>query len=73
MGCNCSVDSKKCEGNCIKVLGTIVGPCLSLFNHSCYPNVLRIFCKGGRVMLFSMRPIKKNEQVIKIDKITTVF
>lgn len=46
-----------------KLLGLTVAPCSSLFNHSCCANIGKLSCKNGVTMLFSVRPIKKNEQV----------
>ncbi|KAJ8679812.1 hypothetical protein QAD02_015599 [Eretmocerus hayati] len=57
----------KCEdpvgGFCDRVKGCILGPCSSLFNHSCDQNVDRLFLKGPRIMFFANQPIKKGEQL----------
>lgn len=59
-GCNCTNWK---HPDCYKTLGLIGAPACSLFNHSCVENVNRIYCRDGNIMLFSTRPIKKNEQV----------
>lgn len=62
--CDCRIeDRRKCSRECPKNLGTILTPCSSLFNHSCNANAYALSCKGGKRIIFSIRPIKKNEQV----------
>lgn len=48
-------------------LGNILAPVASLLNHNCNPNVSRLF-KNGKIIVFSIRPIKKYDQVYDIQK-----
>ncbi|KAJ8665310.1 hypothetical protein QAD02_006972, partial [Eretmocerus hayati] len=43
--------------------GTIFATCSSLFNHSCDPNVSKIFLPGPKIVLFTFRPVQKGEQL----------
>ncbi|KAJ8665312.1 hypothetical protein QAD02_006974 [Eretmocerus hayati] len=43
--------------------GSILGFYSSLFNHSCDPNVSKIFLPGPKIVFFAVRPIKQGEQL----------
>ncbi|KAJ8679982.1 hypothetical protein QAD02_015769 [Eretmocerus hayati] len=51
------------ESTCISVRGTIVGPCSSLINHSCDPNTSMMYLLGPRIVMYTIRPVKKGEQL----------
>ena len=44
-------------------LGALLANIGCFFKHSCNLNVDRIFLPGPKVMMFSTRPIKKDEKV----------
>ncbi|KAJ8679927.1 hypothetical protein QAD02_015714 [Eretmocerus hayati] len=44
--------------------GNILGACSSLINHSCDPNICRIFIPGPKIIMFTVRPVKKGEQLL---------
>ncbi|KAJ8687240.1 hypothetical protein QAD02_023034 [Eretmocerus hayati] len=52
--------NKRCSNR-----GSIIGPCSSLANHSCVPNVVQIFLPGPKIIFLTETKIKKGEQVSK--------
>ncbi|KAJ8679926.1 hypothetical protein QAD02_015713, partial [Eretmocerus hayati] len=60
--CFCN-DSESCRTNCTSDRGIILAPCSSLINHSCDRNVSRIFLPGPKIVIYSICPIKKGEQI----------
>ena len=46
-----------------RIVGSAINTACSVFNHSCLPNVSRIFLVGAKLVMYSMRPIKKGDQV----------
>lgn len=44
--------------------GAALMPFLSLINHSCNPNILRV-SRSAHIIVYTMYPIKKDEQVQK--------
>ena len=66
--CICNYDIKPETGthrkDCMKHRGGHLAPCSSLINHSCHPNVNQ-FIFNGKIVTYSCRPIKENEQLFK--------
>ncbi|XP_058795035.1 SET and MYND domain-containing protein 4-like isoform X2 [Phymastichus coffea] len=60
--CNCSSDIE-CSENCPTKRGFVIGPCSSLVNHSCNPNVEKMCVPYGKIVLFATAPIKKGDQI----------
>lgn len=54
---------EKCKGECESIRGVILAPVCSLINHSCNSNVNRIFLPNGKVVMFTVAPVKEGEQV----------
>lgn len=51
-----------CDGQCAE-RGSIIAPCCSLFNHSCFPNCGRMFAEKKKMVIMTTLPIKRGEQV----------
>ncbi|XP_008202872.1 SET and MYND domain-containing protein 4 [Nasonia vitripennis] len=47
----------------LTVKGLLLAPCSSFINHSCYPNVSKIFMPKGKIVMMSVLPVKKGEQL----------
>ncbi|KAJ8687220.1 hypothetical protein QAD02_023014 [Eretmocerus hayati] len=60
--CRC-INLQSCIKNKCAARGRVIGPCSSFINHSCMPNVRQIFLPGPKIIVLSMRPINKGEQV----------
>lgn len=58
----CGWSRKKNENNTAQMIGVGCYPFASLINHSCYPNVNRIY-HNDKMLIIVDRPIKKGEQL----------
>lgn len=67
--CTCIKD---CDPSCQK-RGIILAVCSSLMNHSCYPNVGTMFVEKQKLVQYTLRPIKKGEQVLHLSFICKKF
>ncbi|KAJ8687243.1 hypothetical protein QAD02_023037, partial [Eretmocerus hayati] len=59
---NCN-DFESCMMNNCTNRGRIVGPCSSFMNHSCVPNVAQVFLPGPKIVMITISPIQKGEQL----------
>ncbi|KAJ8679709.1 hypothetical protein QAD02_015496 [Eretmocerus hayati] len=60
--CTCT-DFYSCDVNCPSKIGSILAPCSSLINHSCDQHLSRMCLPGPKIVLFTLRPVTKGEQI----------
>ncbi|OXU29713.1 hypothetical protein TSAR_011121, partial [Trichomalopsis sarcophagae] len=60
--CDCNYLSN-CNDTCTGKRGQIFASCTSLINHSCHPNISRMFMPQRKVVVFTTCPVKKGEQL----------
>lgn len=62
--CKCNIEGI-CGGQCVN-RGSIIVPCCSLFNHSCFSNCTRVFAEKKKIVIVATKPIKKYQQVSRM-------
>ncbi|XP_058794975.1 SET and MYND domain-containing protein 4-like isoform X1 [Phymastichus coffea] len=64
MICNCE-SFTQCRNECEATRGVILAPISSLINHSCNSNVSRMFLPNGKIVMFTVAPVKEGEQLFE--------
>ncbi|OXU23221.1 hypothetical protein TSAR_016597 [Trichomalopsis sarcophagae] len=62
-GSACDYIHDCCSLNCDSIKGYFISTCSSLVNHSCTPNIGKVFIPERKIVMFAARSIKKGEQL----------
>ncbi|KAJ8664617.1 hypothetical protein QAD02_006279 [Eretmocerus hayati] len=61
--CGKLADPFECQKILCCATGTCIAPLTSTINHSCFPNVAKCFTVDQKIIVYAVRPIKKNYQL----------